>query len=402
MPVYAARQPILDSARDTFGYELLYRSSCANAYDARDQHTASLELLNDGLFLHGLHELLGRGALCINFDPRTLINGYAHVLPPASTVIEIPADSAPDEQLLRAAAALREQGYRIACDNLRAEHLGSPLLQVCDLVKVNVESTPRDEWAHIVQVSRGAGAIPVAERVETVDAFQSCRRTGFCYFQGYFFARPTMVESQDLPTSRSSQMLLLREVNRPDVDFGALERALASDVGLAYKLLTLINSAAFGLRQHVESLRQAAMLLGEVGVRKWASVIIFKQLSAGGPSEQLIQSLVRAGFCETFAATAGLAHRQAEYYLLGLFSMLEAVLERPMERIVDHLPLAPDIRAALLGELNEPRRILEMTLAYEQANWALVERTVADFKVQESQLGPLYQRAVAQAQSVLD
>ncbi|MFN0071192.1 MAG: EAL and HDOD domain-containing protein [Chloroflexota bacterium] len=402
MTVYAARQPILDASRATFGYELLYRSSGTNASHAPDRHSASLALMNDGLMLHGLTELLGQSALFINFDPRTLLNGYAQMLPAAATIIEVSADAPVDDDVLRAAQQLRDQGYRIACANVRSEHLGNPLLAVSDLVKVDVQAAPRGEWSAILQSCRLNKAIPVAEKVESNDAFQMTKSAGFRYFQGHFFAHPTLLQSADLPSSKSSQMMLLREVNRADVDFGALERALASDVGLAYKLLTLVNSATFGLRHHVESLRQAAVLLGEAGVRKWASVIIFKQLSTGGPSEQLTQSLIRAGFCDAFAITAGLGQRRSELYMMGLFSMLDAVLDRPMERIVNQLPLADDVCGALLGEQNEIRKLLEMVLAYEQANWSMVERTVAGYRAQEADLLGLYRRSVAQAQALLN
>ena len=401
MTVFIARQPILTTNRTTVGYEMLFRSSRENVFDASDRHVASLEMMNDGIFLRGINALVGTGDLYVNFEPRTVLNGFAGLLPPDRTVIEIRADVEFDDDLLPALAELRKLGFRIALDSLRPGDLGSSLLEVADLAKVDFTIADEAEWAAVASICRGRGLGLVAEQIETDDLFRVARRLGYQFFQGYFFAEPHIIESSDVPASKSSQLQLLREINRAEIDFSAIEQALSGDLALSYKLLTLINSAAFGLRHHIESLRQAAVILGEQGVRKWASVVILTQLAADGPPEIAVQSLVRAGFCSAFAPQTNLADRQSELFLMGLFSMLDSILSRPMDEILENLPLAPDIEAALLGESNAPWKVLELVLAHERANWESVRRIIDDFGLQESRVAPVYRQVIAQAYDVL-
>jgi EAL and modified HD-GYP domain-containing signal transduction protein len=212
----------------------------------------------------------------------------------------------------------------------------------------------------------------VAERVETFATAQELQRLGYNFFQGYYFCKPdTVVGTGALPGRRLAYLSLLVALNRPDVSLLEVENLVKHDLTLSYRVLRCINSAAFGLRREVTSIRQALVLLGLGQIQKWASVWSMAGLNSGGTSETVSMAIIRARCCELLGAKVAGEEGGAEYFLLGLCSLLDSMLRLPMAEALAEVPVSDTIKKALLGEPNLARLVLDAVMAYERGEWEL-------------------------------
>jgi EAL and modified HD-GYP domain-containing signal transduction protein len=370
MEVFVARQPIFDRSRRTYAYELLFRAARTDAFEHPDPDVASLRVIDTAFFLIGAKRITGRRRAFVNMTRDTLVKGYAGILPSPSIVIEVLESVVADAEVIEACRALRKTGHLIALDDVAPGAWSPELLKVADIVKVDFAQTDPAGRRDLARRFRLLGLRLVAEKVETEDDFRQALEAGYDYFQGYFFSKPSIVTSRDVPTSRLNLLRLLHTLNQPDADLGQIEAIIKCEVSLSLKLLTYMNLAAFAFRQRVMSVQQALLLLGVNGIRKWASVIALADAGGDKPFELVVASVVRAKFCEQLAVDARLGAEPA--FFMGLFSMLDALLGRPLPELLDALAMAEDVRHALLGGMNALRRIYEVVLAYERGDWDAV------------------------------
>ena len=365
---YVARQPILDASGQVFGYELLYRSG-ADAVSCQDPHDlAAARVLSDAVLPLGLDTLTGGRKAFINVTRHMLLNDLVSVLSPEAVVIEVLENVGFDEPVIAAVKGLRDRGYAIALDDFTFEVGADALLPYARYVKVDVLGTPVEERRRIEKAVK-TGTKLVAEKVETAEAFAEARGLGYHYFQGYYFCRPTTFSGGALSARRLAYARLLAALNKTNVSVNSIEDLIKHDASLTYRVLRCINSAAFGIRREIQSIRQALVLLGLDQVRKWASVWALAGLNGGASSELVTIAILRARSCELVAARAKGADDASEYFLLGLCSLLEAMLGQPMETAVAELPLSDNVRKALLGEQNDARCILDAVIAHERGEW---------------------------------
>ena len=241
----------------------------------------------------------------------------------------------------------------------------------------------------------------LAEKVETREEFELAQEMGYTLFQGYFFSQPVIISRQDIPGGRIQLLQLLREINRPDIDLRELAGIISRDVSISYKLLRYINSAAFNLIVKVKSIEQALNLLGQAEVRKWASLLALTGLSEDQPWEIVSSSVVRAKLSEMVAPLVGLADRATDMFLMGLFSLLDAIYGRPLEEILHELPLASDVKKALLSGETKAGRLLSAVIAQEQGNWDGLRRAAESLGLDEDKLPDLYQKAILYPREIL-
>lgn len=395
MDVFVARQPILDRARRTDGYELLFRSGTANQFDGTSGDQASLNVLDVSFFTLGLPAITGGKRAFVNFTRDTLMRGYATILPRHQVVVEILETVEPDDDVVEACRVLKQAGHTIALDDFVPGGAGERLVPFADIVKVDFERSGPAARARLASELRARGVALLAEKVETEHEFAEGVAAGYSYFQGYFLSRPVIVSGPSVPAAKLSLLQLLHEIHRPGADLAAIEQVIKREVALTYKLLTYINSVAFGFRRRIETVGHALAMLGEVGVKKWASVAALSGLGIDKPFELVVTSVSRARFCELLAAAAGLQHRAADAFLMGLFSMMDALLGRPLAEVVGLLPVADDVRGALSGESNALRQLLDLAVAYERGHWAAVAAQSAALSVQDGALSEMYLQAVA-------
>jgi c-di-GMP-related signal transduction protein len=400
--VFVARQPIFDAGQKLFAYELLYRNSFNNFYDSVDGTSATLNVLRDAFLVLGTR-LTGTNKAFINFNLDLLHQKAPLTLRPENTVIEILEDVAADKTVVGLCREFKNAGYTIALDDFTpGNRKAEALIDLTDIIKVDFREVTSAEKVDIVKSYGGNDIQFLAEKVETPEEFIEAREMGYLYFQGYFFGKPHIVSTRSIPGNTMNHLRMLQEINRSDMDFLGLEDIVKRDTYLTYALLNYINSAYFGLRGSVGSIMQALALLGEREVRRWASLVILTFLGTDKPSEVSVASLVRAKLCESLAAQTGFAEKAPELFLTGMFSMLDVLVGRPLDEILDGINISEDIRIALTTGANRYGDVLKLVLAYERAQWEDVDAWSDRLGLDGRKVPSDYGRSVEWATQVFD
>ena len=402
MENFLARQPILNQGYEIEAYELLFRSGLANHFDHPDGDHATGRVIADSILLFDIESMTGGLRAFINFTRKLLVEDYALSLPKEQVVVEILENIDPDPEVVTACRRLKKQGYRLALDDFVYQPRFEPLVELADIIKVDfVASSARDRLA-MAQRFGPLGITLLAEKVETWEDMNQATEMGYQLFQGYFFSKPVIVSRRDIPGVKTQCLRLLKEVNKPEAEVSDIAKVISSDVALSFKLLRYINSAAFMLRNEVTSIQQAIVLLGMNEVRRWSNLLALCTMGSEEPAQILVTSLVRARLAELAAPLAGLGSRGSEAFLLGLFSLLDAIFGRPLADVLKEINLSQDLHQALLGQGGKLGQLLELVVAQEKGDWATLSRTAGEMGVPEDHLAPLYQKAVLWQADVWD
>lgn len=373
MNVFVARQPILGRDRRPYGYELLFRDGLDKAFDHADGTVATSQVMSNAALVFGFETLTGGAKAFINVNREVLLAGHIHLLRSDSVVPEILEEVHAEPGVLEACLKLREKGFEIALDDVTDSRSG--LLDLASIIKVDFLATDETQQRVLAAELRGKNLKLLAEKIETYDVFSRAMEMGYDYFQGFFFARPQTLSRREVSASRRHHLDLIREINRPDLRFDDLHELIKRDVALSYRLLMYLNSAHFGLRTKVRSIRHAMTLLGEKEIKRWATLISMAILGEEKPSELLLLALTRARFLETMAPAIGMADEAQDLFLMGLLSLLDAIVDRPLTECLKDIPAAEDILAALIGKACPYRDALGLASCYERADWENLGRT---------------------------
>ena len=395
MTSFVARQPILNLQGNIYGYELLFRNSEENRYECADPDHASATVIDDSLTVFGLDKLAPPPCRAfINLGRSALLSEAWRVLPPGRVIIELLENVSADDEVLAALRQLREDGYAMALDDFNARPDTLPLVRLADIVKVDLLVTVGADRERVAAWLRKTQVRMLAEKVESKEELADAKRLGFTLFQGYHFCRPELLRKGNLAPQKLSYLRLVDEINRPTTSLERMESILQRDVALAVKLLRYLNTPGFGLRTRVTSLRQALMLLGERPFKRWATVLAMRMMGGDKPKELMIVSLLRARFCESLAAASGLQAREVELFLVGLLSTIDALLDRPMQEVLDELPLAPDVSEALLGLPSAFGSIYSLVRAWERGDWDSVKTSIGSLGLSDQVVSDAYHAAV--------
>ncbi len=400
---FIARQPIFDRRLHVYGYEILYRAASQDQECTfQDGDRASLSVIQNLFFSMGTELFTGGRKAFVNFTQNLLLADAPYLLPQEWAVIEILEDVEPTPEIHAACRRLKEQGYPLALDDFTLQQGDQhSLLGLIDILKVDFRGTTPEDQARIVQEMRSRVPLLLAEKTETREEFQKALEMGYSLFQGYFFSRPVIVHHKDVPVAKIHALKLIAELNRPDLNMEAVHAVVKREPALVYKLLRYINSAFFGLRHKVNSIRHALALLGEREIRKWATLTVYSRLTAKQPSELVKLSLVRAQFLELLADCVGMGAERDQLFLMGIFSVIDTLLGRPMVEAVQEVPLTDEIKAALLGAVNRYRVLYETALSYEQAKWDALSRISAELRIDPSALTARYLQAMEWTERVI-
>jgi len=367
--VFVSRQPILDATGKVFGYELLHRETTTTAPAGGEAaEAAGARGLTDVVLGLGLDTLAEGKPAFLNFTRELLVGQAATLLPAAKTVIQLRRGLQVDEAVVTACRELHDASYRLALDFI-SDPESERLLPFVKFLKIDVRSMSTAAAATLVKRFSVGNAKVIAEKVESAEAFKEAKGAGFTLFQGYYFCRPITCRATALPQRKLAYLQLLAALRQPNVGVREIEEIVKHDVSLSYRVLRCVNSAAFGLRSEVTSIRQALVMIGIAPIRKWVSVWSIAGLTSGGTSELATVSLLRARCCELLGEKLGGRVADSEMFLLGLCSLLDAILDKPLAEAIADLPLPSDVRAALLGDDNVPRQILDVVIAYENGQW---------------------------------
>jgi EAL and modified HD-GYP domain-containing signal transduction protein len=395
--VLVSRQPIFRTDTAVMGYELLFRDGDTESANISDGARATAQVINNSMMEIGMDELVGRYPAFVNFESSMLMANYCESLPNERVVLEILETVAPDEAIVRRLHDLRSKGYRIALDDFVCTTPISPFVEVADFVKLDIMNSDWPEIEKAVTALRGYPLHLIAEKVETREDFDRAKALGFDHFQGYFFCKPQNVRGRQLPVNRLAAINLLTQLNKPDVRMEELEQAIGQNVSLSYKLLRYINSALCGLRRKVESIRHATVLVGLEKMRTWASLIIFSSFE-NTPKDVLVTGAVRARMCEEIANIRRFAQPE-RFFLVGLFSVLDAILDRPLDQVLPSLSLSKDINDALLEHKAQLGTVLNGVKAYERHDWSTAE---AELGIGEDEIQQAYRNSMAWSMKTLN
>ena len=396
--VFVARQPILDEHQQVYGYELLFRAGVENAFPRSDPNQASSRVIADTYFLLGIESLTAGRRAFINMTRDLLVEGAAMLLPRDTAVVEVLETVSAEPDVVKACVELKRAGYVLALDDFVHDDRLRPLLDLADIVKVDVLATSLDEQRVLLDTVKRPGLVFLAEKVETAEAFAAARDLGYTYFQGYFFCCPVIVSGKDVPGFKVHYLQLLSALHRPELAFTELEDIIKRDLSLSYKLLRYVNSAYFARKRPIESIREGLMYLGENTVKTWVSVLALAAVGRDKPAELVAQAVIRAKFCELIAALTPVVTDQA--FLTGLFSLMDAIMGRPLAEILHDLPLAEDIKHALLGGGGPLGTIHELSRAQERGDWAAIANCTARLGIQAQRAPALYGEAVTWGESM--
>lgn len=369
METFIARQPIFDSRNRVLAYELLFRHGPENWFHDIDPERATSQVIMDSAGLFDLSVLTGGRSAFINLTRQMLLDGAVRLLPPKQVVVEVLGDVEPDEQVVAALRCLKQEGYRIALDDMTGPDDQKPLHELADIIRIDLLATGAPRAAAIINKLRRPRLHFLAEKVETWAEFQEAKDMGFHSYQGFYFQRPEVISQTDIPHNKHIALRLMQEVHKPQLDFTALEKLIKEDLALTYRLLRLVNSAWAGLPREILSVSHAMVMIGERRIRQLVQMVALGHMGQDGSEELIHRSFVRAHFLEKFANHVGFGPRSEEFYFMGLFTWLDALLNKNMTEVLDLLPVSDEARLALLGREGQLGPVMKLCDAIEAGEW---------------------------------
>ncbi len=371
--IFVARQPIFKPDMSVFAYELLFRG----ASDLQDAGVMDGDSATSQVLLHcfvdiGLENIVGRHKAFINLTRIFLSN--AELLsgaPPEQLVLEVLEDIEPSDDVIQTLQALKKTGHTIALDDFVYDRKFEPFIEQADIIKIDVRASAPEQIEEQVNRLKNGRIKLLAEKVEDYDEFEFLKGLGFDYYQGYFFSRPKIVSGKTLAPNQLTVLNLVAKINNPKVEVSELSEVIGSDLSLSHRMLKFINSPASGLRARVESIQQAVVLLGLTTIKNWVTILA---LATGSkkPHELGTTALVRAKCCELLAKAVKL-DKPESFFTVGLFSALDAMLDQPLEVLLQELPLSEETNQALLEQQGVFGEALRCALAMERNDFSVIQ-----------------------------
>lgn len=388
---FVARQPILTREQKVFGYELLFRDGVENVFRSSDPEAAARSTL-DSTLLMGFDVLCDGHKAFINCTRDLLLKDGITLLPAEQTVVEILEQIEPDDLVVAACLRLKSGGYTIALDDFVANDPREPLAPLVDILKVDFERTNRTEQIALVKQYAPSGRRMLAEKVETQDQFAAAQEMGYVYFQGYFFRRPEVLRAREIPTNQMNYLRLLAAVSKDEMDLREVEQIIKTEASILYRLLRYLNSPIFGMRNEIHSIRHGLAILGEREIRRWIRLVTLVSAGEQKSSDLVLSALVRARFCELVASK--IPRTQSDLFLVGMVSMMDAILEIPMEEILDKIALDKDTKSVLSGTGGRLQPVYQLMLAQEAGKWQAAKESAERLHITESETGEMWWQAM--------
>jgi c-di-GMP-related signal transduction protein len=394
---FVARQPILTGEEKVFGYELLFRNGVDDCFRGQDSETASRSTVSTSMLI-GLDLLCDGRRAFINCAREVLLKEYVTLLPSTQAVVEILETVPADDLVISACRRLKEAGYLIALDDFDPRDPREPLIELADIIKIDIRRTPLDQAADIVARHGPWRHRMLAEKVETREEFLAAKKAGFVYFQGYFFRKPEILKAHEIPENRANYLRMWQAAARPQLDVKEIEDLIKGEASLCYRLLRYLNSPAFGFATEIHSVRHALTILGEREVRRWIRLVATLGAGQDKPSELLLSALVRGRFCELLSPK--IQHHHSDLFLLGLLSLMDAILQMPMDQVLENVPADHETRAVLQGRTSPLGTFYQLMLAQEFGQWQTASELAHQLHLSEVEVAENYWDAVRWAQQV--
>lgn len=394
MFAFVARQPILNRDKEVYAYELLFRDGKNNCYPDIDGSKSKSSGLSKDVLKLGLDDISCQKTSFINFEHGALLKGLPTALDPQTVVVELANERSQDLNLVEACKNIKSMGFQIAIDDPKLEPDVHDLLPYVDIVKMDVLKQNASQIAQKIPSLVNAKVKLVAEEVDTQNDFLTYKELGFDYFQGYFFSRPESLTQKQLPTSKLSLVELIGESSNIAFDIDKINEIIERDVGLSYMLMRFINNPMVNKRYKITSLRHALTYMGEVEIKKFIALLALANLSDNKPIELLHLSLVRAKFCDLVAKEKRIGDNPPTGFMVGLFSLLDALLDQDMQELVSKMPIVDEVKFALCGGQNDYALYLLLVRAFESATWLKVKKVADLLQIDQKRLHALFNESI--------
>ena len=376
MAFFSARQPILTTDKKVFGYELLFRSGTDNVFPDVNEETATSKMIEGLQFDLGLDKISSGRQAFINFTESSILKAYPNMLPKHKVVVEVLETVRPTKAVYAQLEALAAEGYKIALDDFVHSPQWEPFYKLCAIIKIDIQFISEEQLNAILDVKKRFPQITLlAEKVETYDEFNRYAALGFELFQGYFFSKPEVIERVSLSASQSILSSLLSEITKPDLDIKRITQLFEIDVALSFKLLRYTQSPLFQRRRKIDNIKQAIVLLGQKELKRFVMLLFAAVFGDGKPTELLKLSIHRAKFCERYAEQADLPEELSSAFLVGMLSLIDAMLDSQIDELITNMPLSDSIKQALLQNTGKLAEFVALCKHIEQGNWQDIDQS---------------------------
>ena len=394
MEIYLARQPIFNRTKTIVGYELLFRDSLSNSFPEIDGNTASSNVLSNTFLSMGIDKITGGKKAFVNFTQDLVIRQIPLLFPKEILVVELLETIVPTDEVVLACQETVKAGYQLAMDDFIYDLSLESLIALAGIIKFDIRQTPLSDIPGIIKKLSVHSIKFLAEKVETYEEYEDCLKMGFDFFQGYFFSKPQVMQSKDISPSRISLLQIMSEINRAEINLTTVGNMISRDVTISFKLLSYINSAYFFRGRAISTIQQAVLRLGDEGIRRFIPIIFMSSFSDTKPHELIRASVIRARFCELLGNNVRTKLKGVELFTLGLFSMIDAIMDEPIEQVIKKISFSTTIRNALLSDTGEMAPFLNLVRSYERGDWADVSRCAEIIGIEDDRIPELYMDAL--------
>lgn len=409
MEVFIGRQPIFNLHEQVVAYELLYRNKNVNSFPDVDSDAATVDVLVNSFLSIGIEEVTKGKPCFVNFTENLLMSSIDEFLDPSQVVIEILEDVPLTPNLVKRVIELKSHGFKIALDDFILKGnvpIYDTLFPHIDLIKVDflisslvermeIENMIKENFPHIKLL---------AEKVETQEQYRVAKHSGYEFFQGYFFEQPQIIKAMDIPANAIQYFHIISLLKEEEPNVHLLAENIERDISLTYKLLQMINNSSKRSKSKIRSIKQAILLLGLANLRKWIYLLALREFDGRADTDlfqELMQtSLFRAKVCEKLAKR-NYKQNFSEYFLVGMFSLIDAILQRPMNVILQQLPFSEAITETILGGQTEMTPYLEFSIALGKLDWQRLEELAPQINIEMASIDLLYNEALEWAETSL-
>jgi len=392
---FLTRLPIFDPKNNLFGYELKFSKDLFQLQQAQTSSDRdSSKIITESMFMIGLDKLVTGKKAFIPFSRNLLLNKFAELLPKDIVGIQLSRELGGDIKVAQTCKELKTKGYTIVLDNFSFQPDYAHLTEFAKFVKVDITKTGEYIRKSVIKRLKPRGIKCIMTNVNTNKDFTSSVSLEFDYLQGNFFQKAAVISSREVSSTSFAHYEMLKEIHKTEIDLDNLEHIIKRDVALSYKLLRMINSASFGLKNEIKSIRQALAIMGTLEIKKWFSLILLSSMNEKKPGELIRTSLLRAKLMENIAPLAGMKDKSSDLFLTGIFSLIDTLMDEPLTDILNGLPLANEIKNTLLKKESRYSGIYNLVLNYENGEWTTLSNMAKQMRLDENKLPEIYNNSV--------
>ncbi len=398
--MYIARQPIFNKEMKVYGYELLFRSDAMATTFCDSNATVATASVISGLFETGIRKIVDGTKAFINFDYDFILSDTIELIHPNTLVIEVLETVNADMRIAERLVELQKKGYKIALDDFVEDYDEYKLVPISNIIKIDIIETPLCEIGTTILKAKAQHKMLLAEKIETEQEFLQAKKMGFELFQGYFFSKPSIISKvNDKKSTKIIYVRILNELKKEEPSYQTVADIINTDVNLAFRLMRVIQTKQSD--EMVDSIKKALLFMGFKEIERWISILMLQELSHQKPEELLKLSLVRTKFSELIALHSIYKKRKSEISMMCLFSVLDAMLDVPMEEALVDIALSEDVKSALIHEGGKLKPICDLMYAYENGEWEQVKQVSNQIKIKEEKVSACYLEAITFANDIL-